>query len=97
MKREWLFLLNRKALTCHLCGLIIVCRKDLSGDHWPIPRSKGGNKILPAHKWCDHSHENRSYIYSSDLEKLVKTWKRHKIKFSNRVYDSIRALKEKEK
>ena len=95
MKRKWLLLLQNGKLNCHLCGLIILSRKHLTADHFPIPRSKGGKEVRPAHYWCDQAHGNRSVLYSNDLIRLKDKWKEHKVKFPPQVYESIKALKEK--
>lgn len=97
MRKDWLMLIPKGQLFCHCCGLVITSRKHLTGDHWPIPRSKGGTEIRPAHYWCDQSHADRMYIRSDDLARLVKRWKENRVKFPIQVYDSINALKQKER
>nr|DAI54719.1 MAG TPA: hypothetical protein [Caudoviricetes sp.] len=97
MNKRWLALLHDKELCCHLCGLLILSRRQLTADHSPIPRSKGGKEVLPAHRWCDEAQADKGFLRASDLERLVKAWKKHHVKFPVEVYDSIAALKEKER
>ena len=97
MDKRWLALLHDQELCCHLCGLLILSRRHLTADHSPIPRSKGGKEVLPAHKWCDEAQADKGRLFASDLERLVSVWKKHHVKFSVLVYDSIKALKEKER
>lgn len=97
MNRQWLALLKEKKLYCHLCGLLILSRKDLSADHSPIPRSKGGTQVKPAHKWCDSAQADKGFLCAKYLQRLVDTWKAHKKKFPTAVYYSIDALKQKER
>ena len=97
MNKQWLARLQEKELYCHLCGLLILSREHLSADHSPIPRSKGGTQVLPAHKWCDSAQADKGFLLAKDLERLVEAWKAHRVKFPIQVYESIKALKEKEK
>ena len=97
MKKRWLALLRDKELCCHLCCLLILSLQQLTADHSPIPRNKGGKEVLPAHRWCDEAQANRGFLRASDLERLFKAWKKHRVKIPVEVYDSIATLKEKEK
>ena len=70
MNRQWLALLKEKKLYCHLCGLLILSRKDLSADHSPVPRSKGGTQVKPAHKWCDSAQADKGFC----VRRIYKDW-----------------------
>jgi hypothetical protein len=95
MNKQWLALCKGKQLYCHLCGLLILDRQDLCGDHSPIPRSKGGKIIKPAHRWCDNAQGATGHLTAAALENLVKRWLRNKTKFNQNVFLSIEALKQK--
>lgn len=97
MNKKWLALLHKEELNCHLCGLLILSRRHLSADHSPIPRSKGGTQVLPAHRWCDSAQADKGSLHAKDLERLVDAWKLHHVKYPVEVYASIKALKEREK
>lgn len=94
-RQKWFFLLKCKELRCYHCGLLILSKKHLTGDHFPIPRSKGGTETVPSHYWCDQAHGNKSKLTADDLIRLVEAWKAHKRKIPLQVYESIKALKER--
>lgn len=88
--------------TCIRCGLPLILAKRITMDHTPIPRSKGGTETHPSHYYCDHAAGNVSWEYWQThgyelLKKLVESWKMHHKKIPRGVYESLRALKERQK
>lgn len=88
--------------TCIRCGLPLILAKKITHDHFPIPRSKGGKETHLAHYYCDHAAgnvskevwEKRGYEL---LKKLIESWKMHHKNIPRGVYESLRALKERQK
>jgi hypothetical protein len=93
MNKRWLALIRTQDLTCHICGLVILSARELTRDHYPIPRSKGGLERLPSHRWCDNAHKDHLDAKNPKyLERLIASWNRNGTTFSRRAYASLYRL-----
>ncbi|MDR3208825.1 MAG: hypothetical protein LBT45_03175 [Rickettsiales bacterium] len=93
MNTRWLALIKTHNLTCHICGLVILSAKELTSDHYPIPKSKGGFECLPSHRWCDNAH--RDHLDAKNpkyLERLLASWNKNGTLFNWRAYKSVYKL-----
>lgn len=88
--------------TCIRCGLPLILAKKITNDHYPIPRSRGGIETHRAHYWCDHAAgdvspeewEARGYKL---LKRLIDAWKKNHKKIPCNIYQSLQALKERQR
>jgi hypothetical protein len=93
MNKRWLALMRTGNLTCHICGLVILSARELTHDHYPIPRSKGGIERLPSHRWCDNAHKDHLDAKNPKyLERLITSWNHNGTMFSRRAYKSVYKL-----
>ena len=93
MNSRWLALIKTHDLTCHICGLVILSRSELTRDHYPIPKSKGGHERLPSHRWCDNAHKDHLDAKNPKyLERLIAAWNSSGTLFSRHAYKSVYKL-----
>ena len=88
--------------TCIRCGLPLILAKRITNDHYPIPRSKGGTETHKAHYWCDNAAgdvcpEEWEIHGFKLLHNLIHSWKKNHTKIPVSVYQSLAALKEKQR
>ncbi|MDR1071849.1 MAG: hypothetical protein LBL21_04365 [Rickettsiales bacterium] len=93
MNNRWLALIKTRRLTCHICGLLILSEKELTRDHYPVPKRKGGHSRLPSHRWCDNAHKDHLDAKNPKyLERMIAAWNLNGMAFSHRAYASLYKL-----
>ena len=81
------------AQVCHVCGLSINSKKSLTQDHYPIAKSRNGDRTVPCHKWCNEAHGNRRDAKNPKyLERHITMWQKNDTRFNWRAYKSLYKL-----